>query len=151
MWDAAFLQDITNILTTNGDGQVKVFDVASGEILYRFTGHKNKVNSISLSPGGDSFVSGSEDGAVKIWDLGNFQSDSHLPPGRLQHDILSKCPHSYIDKLMLLVQKKEQLAKIRKKCNLENVKCKFGLVRLYGISIGYCRILQSTYTVIQIY
>ena len=36
MWDAAFLQDITNILTTNGDGQVKVFDVASGEILYRF-------------------------------------------------------------------------------------------------------------------
>ena len=90
MWDAAFLQDITNILTTNGDGQVKVFDVASGEILYRFTGHKNKVNSISLSPGGDSFVSGSEDGAVKIWDLGNFQSDSHLPPGPLQHDILSK-------------------------------------------------------------
>ena len=91
MWDAAFLQDITNILTTNGDGQVKVFDVASGEILYRFTGHRNKVNSISLSPGGDSFVSGSEDGAVKIWDLGNFQSDSHLPPGPLQHDILSKC------------------------------------------------------------
>ena len=90
VWDAAFLQDITNILTTNGDGQVKVFDVASGEILYRFTGHKNKVNSISLSPGGDSFVSGSEDGAVKIWDLGNFQSDSHLPPGPMQHDILSK-------------------------------------------------------------
>ena len=52
--------------------------------------YKNKVNSISLSPGGDSFVSGSEDGAVKIWDLGNFQSDSHLPPGPMQHDILSK-------------------------------------------------------------
>ena len=101
--DAAFLPDITNILTSNGDGQVKVFDVASGEILYRFTGHKNKVNSISLSPGGDSFVSGSEDGAVKIWDLGNFQSDSHLPPGRLQHDILSKCPHKF--KFVLLVQK----------------------------------------------
>ena len=103
MCDAAFLPDITNILTSNGDGQVKVFDVASGEILYRFTGHKNKVNSISLSPGGDSFVSGSEDGAVKIWDLGNFQSDSHLPPGRLQHDILSKAPHKF--KFVLLVQK----------------------------------------------
>ena len=35
---AAFLPDITNILTSNGDGQIKVWDVRSGEVLHRFTG-----------------------------------------------------------------------------------------------------------------
>ena len=33
---AAFLPDITNILTSNGDGQVKVWDVRSGEVLHRY-------------------------------------------------------------------------------------------------------------------
>ena len=87
--DAAFLPDITNILTSNGDGQVKVWDVTSGEILYRFTGHKTSVKALALSPrGGDIFASGSEDGSVKIWDLGSFQID----PGyhENQHAILSK-------------------------------------------------------------
>ena len=42
-----------------------------------------------MSPrGGDIFASGSEDGSVKIWDLGSFQID----PGyhENQHAILSK-------------------------------------------------------------
>ena len=86
--DAAFLPDITNILTSNGDGHVKVWDVTSGEILHRFTGHKGRVNQLSLCPSGDLFVSGSEDGAVKIWDLGNFQADPVYHENR--HKILSK-------------------------------------------------------------
>ena len=86
--DAAFLPDITNILTSNGDGHVKVWDVTSGEILHRFTGHKGRVNQLALCPSGDLFVSGSEDGAVKIWDLGNFQADPVYHENR--HKILSK-------------------------------------------------------------
>jgi hypothetical protein len=36
---AGFLPDITNILTTNGDGQIKVWDVRSGEVLHRSDMH----------------------------------------------------------------------------------------------------------------
>lgn len=87
---AAFLPDITNILTTNGDGQIKVWDVRSGEVLHRFTGHKASVKTLALSPDGDLFASGADDGAVKIWDLGNFQVDETLYPPENPHAILRK-------------------------------------------------------------
>ncbi len=66
---------MTKILTSNGDGQIKVWEVNSGEVLHRFTGHKASVHSLALSPDGDLFASGSEDGAVKVWDLGSFVAD----------------------------------------------------------------------------
>ena len=87
---AAFLPDITNILTTNGDGQIKVWDVRSGEVLHRFTGHKASVRTLALSPDGDLFASGSDDGAVKIWDLGGFQVDGNSVQPEQQHNILRK-------------------------------------------------------------
>lgn len=87
--DAFFLPDITKILTSNGEGQIKVWDVTSGEVLHRFTGHKGSVKTLALSPSGDKFASGSEDGAVKIWDLGSFVDDSENGPST-QHAILRK-------------------------------------------------------------
>ncbi|TRY73964.1 hypothetical protein TCAL_11343 [Tigriopus californicus] len=83
---AIFLKDITKILTCNGDGQIKMWNALSGEVLHRFTGHKEAVLSLALSPDGDLFASGSKDGSVKVWDLGNFQDDADLeikqPPKR---------------------------------------------------------------------
>ncbi len=38
----------------------------SGEVLHRFTGHKSSVSTLALSPDGDLFASGSEDGALKV-------------------------------------------------------------------------------------
>lgn len=76
---AIFLKDITKILTCNGDGQIKMWNVLSGEILHRFTGHKEAVLCLALSPDGDLFASGSKDGSVKIWDLGNFLDDLSGP------------------------------------------------------------------------
>ena len=68
----------------------QVWDVRSGEVLHRFTGHKSSIKALALSPEGDLFASGSEDGAVKIWDLGGFQVDEVLMPSENQHAILSK-------------------------------------------------------------
>ena len=48
----------------------------SGQVLHRFTGHTSNVNALALSLDGDWFASGSEDGTVKIWDLGLFADDS---------------------------------------------------------------------------
>ena len=47
---AAFLADVTKILTCNGTGQIKIWDVLCGEVLHRFTGHKSGVTSVALSP-----------------------------------------------------------------------------------------------------
>ena len=51
---------------------------------------------MALSPEGDLFASGSEDGAVKIWDLGGFQVDEVLMPSENQHAILSKFLNSRV-------------------------------------------------------
>ena len=61
--------------------------------MHRFTGHKSSIKSLALSCEGDLFASGSEDGAVKIWDLGGFQVDEVLMPSENQHAILSKCQY----------------------------------------------------------
>ena len=73
---ACFLPDMTKLLTTNGDGQIKIWNVTSGEVCHRFTGHRSCVKAMSLSPDGEWFVSGSEDGEIKIWDLGTFRDES---------------------------------------------------------------------------
>ena len=73
---ACFLPDMTKLLTTNGDGQIKIWNVTSGEVCHRFTGHRSCVKAMTLSPDGEWFVSGSEDGEIKIWDLGTFRDES---------------------------------------------------------------------------
>lgn len=69
---------------------LQIWDVLSGEVLHRFPGHKLNVGSLSLSPGGDMFASGSEDGAVKIWDLGSFLDNNVEYEQEEQKEVLSK-------------------------------------------------------------
>ena len=89
---ACFLNDLTKVVTCNGDGQVKVWDINSGEVLHRFTGHKAPVSSLALSPDGDYLASGSEDGAVKIWDMGVVSADDETDNDiEKQKEALSKC------------------------------------------------------------
>ena len=45
---ACFLPDMTKILTTNGDGQIKIWNVTSGEVWHRFTGHRASVKVKNL-------------------------------------------------------------------------------------------------------
>ena len=47
------------------------------------------MRTLALSPEGDRFASGSDDGAVKIWDLGGFQVDEMSVPEK-QRAILSE-------------------------------------------------------------
>ncbi len=57
----------------NGDHQIRIIDLSSGEIG-ELLGHEGQVECISISPTGNYIASGSNDNAVRIWS--NFNQDS---------------------------------------------------------------------------
>lgn len=56
---------------TDKRGEVKVWDAASGKLLFRFPGQAipNPVVNLAFSPNGRRLAAGSEGGTVKVWDL----------------------------------------------------------------------------------
>ncbi len=80
---------MTKFVTSNGDGQIKVWDILSGDVLHRFTGHKTSVRTLAMSTDGDLLASGAEDGAVKIWDLGHFLDENDFATAE-QKEVMSK-------------------------------------------------------------
>jgi WD40 repeat protein len=51
------------------DNLVCLWEVASGRLLHRLTGHTNWVRGIAFSPDSRQIASGSDDGSVKFWDV----------------------------------------------------------------------------------
>jgi WD40 repeat protein len=49
-------------------GEVKVWDVATGECLLTLRGHKQLVTAVAYSPDGKLLASGSQDNMVRVWD-----------------------------------------------------------------------------------
>ncbi|MEZ2228857.1 MAG: WD40 repeat domain-containing protein [Microcoleus sp.] len=46
---------------------MKLWNLKTGQENRTLTGHSNKVNSVSFSPDGNTLVSGSNGGSIKIW------------------------------------------------------------------------------------
>ncbi|KAJ7091064.1 WD40-repeat-containing domain protein [Mycena epipterygia] len=53
----------------SSENTVHIWDVSTGEQLYKLEGHKNDVTSVSFSPDGLRAMSGSHDNTVRIWDV----------------------------------------------------------------------------------
>jgi WD40 repeat protein len=67
-WSVRFSPDGTTLVTGDGDGSVKVWDVASGQLRERFQGHEARVLGLGFSPDGRTlYSSGSK--SVIAWDL----------------------------------------------------------------------------------
>ncbi|KAJ6144805.1 hypothetical protein N7470_008700 [Penicillium chermesinum] len=64
--------------STKVDHALRLLDLHNEGFVRYFTGHTDKVTCLTMSPGGDSFVSCSKDNTVTLWDVG-----SRNPQGKL--------------------------------------------------------------------
>ena len=69
----AFSPDGKHVLSGSMDNTIKLWDVASGQLLRTFEGHSDGVSSVAFSPDGRQVLSGSLDNTVKLWDAASGQ------------------------------------------------------------------------------
>ena len=69
VFDLAFSPDGTTLVSGEGFGTIKFWDVATGENITTLEGHTGIVFSVEFSPDGETLASGSQDGTVLLWDL----------------------------------------------------------------------------------
>jgi WD40 repeat protein len=51
------------------DGAVRLWDVDTGKVIAKWTGHTSRVRSVCWSQDGGTVVSGSDDGTARVWDV----------------------------------------------------------------------------------
>jgi WD40 repeat protein len=64
-----FSPDGTRIAAGDMNGQITLWNAASGEEIRTFTGHTGWVESVAFSPDGKRLASGSKDYTARIWDV----------------------------------------------------------------------------------
>lgn len=67
--DLAITQDNCKFSSVGFDKQVYLVDSIKGNVLRRFYGHTERINTIAFNPNESVLVSGSYDCSVRIWDL----------------------------------------------------------------------------------
>jgi WD40 repeat protein len=78
LFSMSFSPDGTRLLTTSGDGLVRVWDVATGAGLHDLAGHGSRVHCAVYSPDGKRIASGGSDYNVRLWDAQTFEPVANL-------------------------------------------------------------------------
>ncbi len=65
----AFSPDGKYLVTCSHDGTVRLWDVASGKEVRRFTGHTGPTFGAAFSPDGKYVLTSSEDETARLWDV----------------------------------------------------------------------------------
>src|ERR1700686_2288603 len=81
VWDVAVTPDGQRIVSASNDESVKVWDSASGAVLFTLTGHESFVCSLSVASNGSQLATGAMDGRIIIWNLFNADCLARLDHG----------------------------------------------------------------------
>lgn len=90
--DCAFLPDGLRVITASSDRTLKLWHLATGQVLYTLRGHSREVWSVSVTPDGRRAVSASDDRSLILWDLetmkplATFTGDGALVPAAITAD-----------------------------------------------------------------
>jgi WD40 repeat protein len=76
----ALSPDGKEVATGSGDGAVRLWDIDMGKVVKKFTGHTDRVWSVSWRPNGGRVVSGSDDETFRVWDVENGETILMLAP-----------------------------------------------------------------------
>jgi len=68
------------------DGAVRLWDVTTGKVIAKWTGHSVEVLSICWSQDGRQVLSGSKDGDVRVWDVESGNTTLHIEPTNPAHE-----------------------------------------------------------------
>jgi WD40 repeat protein len=60
--------DGRRLVTSASDHLIRLWDAMSGEVLFTFTGHTDKVNGVTWNPDDTLLASTSFDGTLRLWD-----------------------------------------------------------------------------------
>ncbi|PLB44391.1 WD repeat protein [Aspergillus steynii IBT 23096] len=64
--------------STKVDDSLRLLDLHNEGYVRYFSGHTDKVTSLAVSPGSDSFISCSKDDSIAVWDLGSRNMQGRL-------------------------------------------------------------------------
>ncbi len=57
------------IIASNSDRTIKLWNLSTGESIATLNGHSQKVNVVDITPDGETLVSGSDDNTIKVWNI----------------------------------------------------------------------------------
>jgi WD40 repeat protein/serine/threonine protein kinase len=74
-----FSPDSNSLVYGLYDGELKLWDIASGKLLHTMKGHSAAVTSVAFSPDNVTLASASGDGTIKLWSVASGQLLKTLP------------------------------------------------------------------------
>lgn len=75
----AFNHDFSLLAVACGDGNIRILDAETLEILHVISAHKQSVNTVSFSPDDNYLLSGSKDAHLSVWDTKSWTLIQSIP------------------------------------------------------------------------
>ena len=82
--DVAFSPDGKTLAMASYEGNVQLWDVATGKLLETLKGHSSAVQAVVFSPDGRTLASGSTDQTVRLWNVETRRELMQLDPGSVE-------------------------------------------------------------------
>lgn len=88
----AFSPNSSSIATGGRDGYINLWDVSTGENLYRIEAHRKGVNTVTFSPQGQLIASGGNDAVARLWEMDTGNNVAQMIGGTFAVPAISFTP-----------------------------------------------------------